>query len=198
MINMNFKKIILASLIYVIWAVLIGYLVPILSIWAVLISATVAGIYAGRKNSPPYALINGSLAGLIGGIIYGIVTLYTTSIAGIPLEVSIASWLVPFLNMFNISSQYFALPALSLICLLFGLIGGLIGSIAKLRKIFLFLVLFTLFIFYAALDNVAWWWGRAEVRSSMSVVLTHLIDLSVAFVFAVVITILAHILKIYK
>ena len=111
---------------------------------------------------------------------------------------SIASWLVPFLNMFNISSQYFALPALSLIGLLFGLIGGLIGSIAKLRKIFLFLVLFTLFIFYAALDNVAWWWGRAEVRSSMSVVLTHWIDLSVAFVFAVVITILAHILKIYK
>jgi hypothetical protein len=194
---MKFKKIVFASLLYAIWAVLIGYLIPPLAIWASVISAIVAGIYVGRKNNISSAVVSGALAGLIGGIIYSIVTVYTTSIYGIPLDVSIAAWLTPFLSLVKIPYQYFTIPTLSLIGLLFGSIGGFFGSITKLKKIFLFLSLFTLFVFYAALDNVAWWWGRADVRWSMSVVLTHWIDVSIAFVFAFLVTILAHYLKIY-
>jgi hypothetical protein len=194
---MNFKKIVSAALIYVVWSVLIGYLIPMIAIWASVIAAIAAGIYVGRKNSFLDALTSGCLAGLLGGTIHSIITIYTTSIAGIPLEVSAAAWLIPLLNSFKIPYQYFAIPALSLTGLLFGSLGGFIGSIAKLKKIFLFLALFTLFVFYAALDNAAWWWGRADVRWSMSVVLTHWIDVSVAFVFAFFVIILAHFLKLY-
>jgi hypothetical protein len=197
MISMKFKKIIFASLIYAIWSVLIGYLVPPLAIWASVIAAVVAGIYVGRKNSVSNAILSGALAGLIGGIVYSFVTVYTTSLYGIPLDVPTAGWLTPLLEPFKSYYAYFAIPTLSLIGLFFGSIGGLFGSIAKLRKIFLFLTLFTLFIFYAALDNVAWWWGRADVKWSMSVVLTHWIDIYMAFAFALFVTVLAYCLKIY-
>jgi len=197
MISMKFKKIVLASLMYVIWSVLIGYLIPPLSIWASVIAAVVVGIYVGRKNSVSEAVVSGALAGLIGGIIHSIVSVYITSIYGIPMDVSTSTWITAILETVKIPSAYLIIPSLSLIGLLFGSIGGLFGSIAKLKKIFLFLTLFTLFVFYAALDNVAWWWGRADVRWSVSVVLTHWIDLSVAFVFAFIVTILVHFLKIY-
>ncbi len=194
---MKLKKIIFASLIYVIWSVLIGYFIPILAPWAAIISALVAGIYVGRKNNFFTALISGFLVGLIGGIIHGIVTTYTTSISGIPLEVSMAAWLTPFLNLIKIPIQYFALPALAIVGLIFGSIGGIIGSREKMKRVIMFLTLFTLFIFYAALDNVAWWWGRAEIQWSISVVLTHYIDISMALIFAFIVTILAYVLKIY-
>jgi 4-hydroxybenzoate polyprenyltransferase len=48
---MKFKKIAFASLLYAIWTVLIGYLIPPLAIWTSVISAIVAGIYVGRKNN---------------------------------------------------------------------------------------------------------------------------------------------------
>ncbi len=81
--------------------------------------------------------------------------------------------------------------------LVFGSIGGLIGSREELKRIIMFLTLFTLFIFYAALDNVAWTWDRGDIRSSISVVLTHYIDVSMAFAFAFLVMILAYVFKVY-
>ncbi len=194
---MKIKKIIFASLMYVIWAVLIGYFIPILAPWAAIISALVAGIYVGRKTDAHKALISGFLAGVIGGIIHGIITMYTTTIYGIPLEISMAAWLTPLLNVIDIPIQYFAFPALAIVGLVFGTVGGLIGSREEMKRVIMFLTLFTLFMFYAALDNVAWLWGRRDVQWSISIVLTHYIDISIALIFAFIVTILAYVLKIY-
>ncbi len=194
---MDFKKIISGSIIYMIWSVLIGYFISYLMSWAVIISAIVAGIYAGYKSKSQEAIINGFLAGLFGGMVLGIVSLYVTDIYGIPLSVSVANFLLPIINIFSSTISWFSIPSLSIVGSIFGAVGGLMGSITKLRKIFLFLTLFSLFLFYAALDNLAWWWGRAPWNWSISIVLTHWIDISVAFVFALFVTILAHIFKIY-
>ena len=194
---MNLKKIVFASLLYVIWSVLIGYFIPILASWAAIISALAAGIYVGRKDKAHTALISGFLAGLIGGMVHGVITTYTTSISGIPLEVSMAAWLTPLLSVIKIPIQYFAFPALAIVGLIFGTIGGLVGSREKMKRVIMFLTMFTLFLFYAALDNVAWWWGRREIQWSVSVVLTHYIDISMALIFAFIVTILAYVLKLY-
>lgn len=194
---MNFNRIIPAAMIYIIWSVLIGYLIVYLIDWAVIISALVAGIYAGFKTKAFQGLFNGFIAGLAGGIILGSISLYVPTIAGIPLSVSIAGFLTPVISMFSTTISWFSIPILAIVGSIFGAIGGLMGSLTQLRKIFLFLTLFTLFLFYAALDNLAWWWGRADWNWSISVVLTHWIDISVALVFAIFITFLAHFLKVY-
>jgi hypothetical protein len=194
---MKLNKIIPAAMIYIIWSVLIGYFVVYLIDWAVIIAALVAGVYAGFKTKAFEGLFNGFVAGLIGGIILGFISLYISTIAGISLSVSIAGFLTPMISMFSTTLSWFSIPTLAVVGSVFGAAGGLMGSLAQLRKIFLFLTLFTLFLFYAALDNLAWWWGRADWSWTISVVLTHWIDNSVALVFALFITILAHFLKIY-
>jgi len=184
-------------MIYIIWSVLIGYFIVYLIDWAVIIAALVAGIYAGFKTKAFEGLFNGFVAGLIGGIILGFISLYIPTVAGIPLSVSVAGFLTPMISMFSTAMSWFSIPTLAIIGSVFGAVGGLMGSLAQLKKIFLFLTLFTLFLFYAALDNLAWWWGRADWNWTISVVLTHWIDNSVALVFALLLTILAHFLKIY-
>jgi len=194
---MKLNRIIPAALIYIIWSVLTGYFIVYLIDWAIIISALAAGIYAGFKTKAFEGLFNGFIAGLTGGIALGFISLYVPTVAGIPLSVSVAGFLTPMISMFSTTFSWFSIPTLAIVGSVFGALGGLMGSLTQLRKIFLFLTLFTLFLFYAALDNLAWWWGRADWVWTISVVLTHWIDISVALVFAFFITFLAHVLKIY-
>ena len=192
---MNFGKIFFGALIYMFWSVLIGYLVAPLLPWAIIIAALVAGIYAGLKISFRDAIKNGFVAGLAGGIILGIISLYTPTLYGIPLSVSI----VGFLSPLGIAAvPLISIPVMAVVGCVFGAFGGLLGSITHLRKIFLFLVLFTLFMFYLALDNVAWYAGRESWDWSISLVLTHWVDITVSLAFAFVVVALADILKIYQ
>ena len=195
MMNMNLRKIVIGALIYLIWSVLIGYFVIYLISWALVIAALVAGIYTGFRIKTSEALQNGFAAGFIGGIILGVVSLFVPSIYGIPLSIPIIGFLIPFNIPTTIS--WVVIPILSLVGAAFAMLGATLGSITKLRKLFLFLTLFTLFLFYAALDNVAWWWGRASWTWSISHVLTHWVDITVSLGFAFFVIILAHILKIY-
>jgi hypothetical protein len=194
---MDLHKVIVGALIYMFWSVLIGYLIVYLVSWAIIIAALVAGIYAGFKTKTSKGVINGLMAGLVGGITLGVVSIYMPTIYGVPLHVSIAGFLNPLVEMSSLI-PWLNVPALAVIGVVFGTIGGLIGSISKLRKIFLFLTLFTLFMFYLALDNVAWWWGRATWDWSISLVLTHWVDITVSLGFSLFVVILAHVLKIYQ
>lgn len=192
---MNFLKVFFGALIYMFWSVLIGYLVAPLLPWAIVIAALVAGIYAGLKIGFRDAMKNGFVAGLVGGITLGVISLYTPTVYGIPLSVSI----VGFLSPLGVSTvPLISIPVMAAVGCLFGAAGGLLGSITHLRKIFLFLVLFTLFMFYLALDNVAWYLGRATWEWSLSHVLTHWIDISVSLAFAFAVVALADVLKLYQ
>jgi hypothetical protein len=192
---MNFGKIFFGALIYMFWSVLIGYLIAPLVSWAIIIAALVAGIYAGLKISFRDGVKNGLVAGLVGGIVLGVVSLYTPTVYGIPLSVSIAGFLSPL----GIAAvPLITIPTLAAIGCIFGAFGGLLGSITHLRKIFLILVLFTLFMFYLALDNVAWYLGRTSWEWSISHVLTHWVDITVSLGFALFVVFLAHVLKLYQ
>jgi len=192
---MDFKKIILAAIIFMFWSVLIGYLVSFLIPYAIIISALVAGIYAGFKTNMSKGIFNGFFAGLIGGIILGSLSSFVPSVYNIPLSVSTSS-ISPMADFATANFNLFVIPTLAFAGCIFGTIGGFMGSINQLKKIFLFLTLFILFLFYAALDNAAWWWGRASWNWSLSVVLVHWVDISVALVFALAVIILSHFLKI--
>jgi len=56
--------------------------------------------------------------------------------------------------------------------------------------------LFILYIFYGAIDNVAWNWGRTDWTWNMSIshVLNNRIDIFVAVVFAAFTTVLSYVL----
>jgi len=194
--KINFEKIIFSSIIFMIWSVLIGYFISYLIPYAVIIAAISAGIYAGFRDVKYMAITNGFIAGLCGGLALGIVSIYIPNIAGIPLSVSIAVFLTPMINIVTTTIPWFIIPSLAIIGSIFGAFGGLIGSIEKLKNILLFLTLFTLFIFYLALDNVAWWWGRAEWNWSISLVLMHWVDISMAFLFSILIMFIYKILKV--
>jgi hypothetical protein len=193
---MDFKKITIAAIIFMIWSVLIGFFISALAPYAAILAALVAGIYAGKNSKAIDGTANGFLAGLIGGIMTGAISLYFPNIGGIPISVSIADFFTP---MFSSFGYYFSAMGLAVIGILFGALGGAMGSIKKLRGIFLFLTLFVLFIFYGAIDNMIWNWGRYDWTWNMSVshVLTNEIDLFVAFMFAIAVTILSYILKVY-
>ncbi|MBN2203363.1 MAG: hypothetical protein JW700_04230 [Candidatus Aenigmarchaeota archaeon] len=192
---MNLHKIVIGAFVYMVWTVLTGFLVPPLLVWSVVIAALVSGIYCGLKVSSLDGAKNGFIAGLVGGISLGIVALSIPSFYGISLLESVDAFLNPF-GMTGI--PYLSIVVLAVAGALFGTTGGLLGSINKLRKIFLFLVLFTLFMMYLALDNVAWYLGRASVEWSMSHVLTHWVDITVSLGFAFFVVLLAHVLKIYQ
>lgn len=192
---MNLKKIVYASIIYIIWAVLIGYFVPVIETWAALLAALAAGIYVGYGSKAFEGVSGGVIAGLIGGIVSSAIIIQIPNFAGIPLRVSM-SFLDPVAGLIE-TVPWFSNIVLAVTGIVFGGIGGLIGSREKLGKVFLFLTLFILFIFYGAIDNMVWNWGRIGWTWNMSIshVLTNRIDLFVAVVFAAFVTILAHILK---
>ena len=190
---MNFKKVILASLIYALWSFLIGYFVPVIEGWATIIAALAAGIYVGYNSNAEEGFNDGLLAGLIGGILGAVMMNYTPSLLGIPLRVATSEFLSPIAELIETSFPWVSELFLIVIGTIFGGIGGIVGSRKKLGKVFLFLVLFLLFIFYGAIDNVAWNWGRADWTWNMSIshVLTNRIDLFIAVVFAAFTTIIA-------
>jgi hypothetical protein len=192
---MDLHKVVIGALIYMFWSVLIGYLIVYLVSWAVIIAALVAGIYAGFKVKSHKGMVNGLMAGLVGGIALGIVSLYTPTIYGIPLHVSIAGFLNPLVGLVSTMS-WVSIPAMAVIGAVFGALGGLLGSITQLRKIFMFLTLFSLFMFYLAIDNLAWYWGSASWEWSISHVLTHWVDIVVSLGFALFVVVLTHVLKI--
>jgi hypothetical protein len=198
--KIGFRKIVYAAIMYMVWSILIGYFILDLAPYAAMLAALGAGIYAGYKNHPLIGMANGFLAGLIGGIVTGVISIYTPNIAGIPISVSVASFLTPIFSSISPSSYLFPTTALTVIGLFFGLIGGLIGSIKKLRGVFLFITMFLLFIILGAVDNAAWnilkpgWtWNM-----SFSHVLTNEIDLFVAVVFAFFVTILTYLMNLHK
>ena len=189
---MNLKKVILAALIYAVWSFLIGYFVPQLAGWAVIMSALAAGIYVGYKSKSD-SFNDGLLAGLFGGIIGAILMNYTSSLVGIPLKIETSEFISPVVALIESSFPWVSELYLIVIGTIFCGIGSIFGSRKKLGKVFLFLALFLLFIFYGAIDNVAWNWGRADWTWNMSIshVLTNRIDLFIAVVFAAFTTIIA-------
>jgi hypothetical protein len=189
---MNFKKIVLSALIFIVWSVLIGYFVPMLEGWATIMAALTAGIYAGYRTKDDEGFENGLVAGFVGGIACGIIVNTISSFAGIPVKVATSELLSPTVEMVESSFPWASTLALIIIGIIFTGIGGIIGSKQKLGKVFLFFVLFLLFIFYGAIDNVAWNWGRTDWTWNMSVshVLMNQIDLFVAVVFAAFVTLL--------
>jgi len=193
---MKFKKIVFAALIYMVWSVLIGFFVPVLASWATIIAALAAGVYAGYKSKPNEGFVSGLLAGLIGGIVGGTLMIYMPSIYGIPTNVSTSEFLTPALQLIKNSFPWVSNLDLILTGTIFCGIGGVIGSKEKLGKVFLFLTLFILYIFYGAIDNVAWNWTTPNWTWNMSIshVLTNRIDLFIAVVFAAITTLLAVIL----
>lgn len=193
---MNFKKIVLGMIIYIVWSVLIGYFVPLLATWASILAALAAGIYVGYRSKAGEGFTGGLLAGLGGGILFGVVMSYLPSFVGIPLKISTSEFLGPTLELVKNSFPWILNLDLVVIGSIFGAIGGFIGSKQDLKLVFIFLTLFILYIFYGAIDNVAWNWGRTDWTWNMSIshVLTNRIDLFIAVVFAIATTILAHIL----
>jgi hypothetical protein len=189
---MKFRKVLIASSIYMIWSVLIGYFVPIIEGWATIMAALAAGIYVGYKSKSDEALQDGLIAGLAGGVVGGIIISLVPSFAGIPLRVADPELLSPVIRMIELSFPWASTLALILIGTIFGGVGGIMGCKERLGKVFLFFVLFLLFIFYGAIDNVAWNWGRTDWTWNMSVshVLTNQIDLFVAVVFAAITTLM--------
>ncbi|MFH1229721.1 MAG: DUF5518 domain-containing protein [Candidatus Aenigmatarchaeota archaeon] len=193
---MNFKKIVLAALIFTVWSLLIGYFVPMLEGWATIMAALTAGIYAGYKTKGGEGFDNGLMAGFVGGVACGIIINTVSSFAGIPMKVATSEFLSPTIELVEGSFPWASTLALIIIGIIFAGMGGIIGSKQKLGKVFLFFVLFLLFIFYGAIDNVAWNWGREDWTWNMSVshVLMNQIDIFVAVVFAAFTTLLAVIL----
>ncbi len=198
--KIDFTKIFYASIIYGFWVILMGYFVEELAPYTAIIAALGAGIYAGYKSKTTTGIAMGFLAGLIGGVLTGVVSLFVPNIAGIPISVSVASFLSLTISSISISSQFFSATALTVIGVFFGSIGGLLGSIKRLRAIFLFFTMFLLFILLGAVGNAAWnilkpgWtWDM-----SFSHVLTNEIDLFVAVVFALAVTILTYVMGLAK
>ncbi len=171
-----------------------------LAIYSTIIAGLAAGIYVGYGKKILDGLKYGTITGLIGGILCGITVSYFSSyiheISGIQTEVYVGDWFTSMIGNIPIL-QYSMLVYLSLVGLIFGGLGGMIGSIKMSRGILLFLTLFILFILYGAVDNMAWNWGRADWPWYMSFqhVLTNEIDLFVAVVFALIVTILYYILE---
>lgn len=192
---MNVHKIVIGLLIYMFWSLLIGYLIASLLAWALIIAALVAGVYAGFKVSRIDGTKNGFIAGLAGGLLLGLLSMFMPTLYGIPLSTMVSELLNPY-AMADI--PFASVVVLAGIGALFGAVGGFFGAINQMRKIFLFFVLFTLFMFYLALDNVAWYLGTRTVEWSMSHVLTHWVDITVSLAFAFAVVLLAHILKIYQ
>jgi uncharacterized membrane protein YeaQ/YmgE (transglycosylase-associated protein family) len=136
---MNFKMYIMGGLIYVILAIVLGFLFGMvtslifLTPYVLLISALIAGIYVGRKaQTPARGAIDGVIAGIIGGIIAGIIApiFGLISSTGFPLLDSIATMIGS-----TITSYVTILAGFGFFIgagIILGAIGGFIGR--KLKK----------------------------------------------------------------
>lgn len=198
--NIDFTKVAYAAVIYSIFVILIGFFVPELEPYAAIIAALSAGVYAGYGSKTVPGMANGFLAGIIGGVVTGVASVSMKSIAGIPISVSVASFLYPVLSSISPSTQLFSATALVVIGFFFGTFGGLLGSIRLLRPLFLFGTMFFLFILLGAVDNAAWNiltpnWTWVD---SFEHVLHNEIDIAVALVFAFVVTILTYVMNLFK
>ena len=198
--RLSFTKILYAAALYSVWVILIGYFVPELESYAAIIAALGAGVYAGYGCSRNVGMANGFIAGLIGGLVTGFASLNISSIAGIPLSVSVADFIAPALSAFSFSPEVFSFASLTIIGMLFGSIGGFFGSIKHLKPVYLFATMFLLFILLGAVDNAAWniqtpgWtWNM-----SFSHVLTNYVDVVVAVAFALIVTIVTYLLRLFK
>jgi len=189
---MDFVKIVFASIIFMVLSVLIGFFIADLAPYSAIIAALAAGIYVGHKTNAHKGMVGGLLVGLIGGIMGGFISIYIPNIGGVPISFSIASFLTPVVGLTSSLVPWLSFTPLALIGIIFGTLGGAMGSIKKLRGIFLFFTLFVLFIFYAALDNVLWRWNQPgwTWNKAISIVLTHPIDIFVAIAFATFVTVL--------
>ena len=197
---MDLVKIVFASIIFMVWSVLIGFFVADLAPYSAIIAALAAGIYVGHKADTHKGMVSGFLAGLIGGIMGGFISIYIPNIGGVPISFSVASFLTPVIGFTGSLVPWLSFAPLALIGITFGTLGGAMGSVKKLRGIFLFLTMFLLFIILGAVDNAAWnilkpgWtWNM-----SFSHVLTNEIDLFVAAIFAFFVTILTYLMNLHK
>ncbi len=199
MSEFDFLKILYGAITYGVWSILLGFFVLDLAPYAAILSAVGAGIYVGRNSKPNIALASGLMAGLVGGIATGILSVYINNIGGISLSVSVTSFLTPVILSITPSKFLFPVTSLALIGLLFGALGGLLGSIKKLRGFFLFIALFFLFIIYGAIDNAAWNILKPGWTWYMSFqhVLTNETDLVVALIYSAFVTLLAYITGIW-
>jgi len=198
--KIDFFRITIGVAIYIFWSFLIGYFIADLTPYAAIIAAIAAGIYTGYKSDPFTGTINGVFTGAAGGIAGGFLSMYIPSIYGIPLSVPIANFLVPVIQTVSVATSIFSIISLFTVGIIFGGLGGFLGSIKKLRGVILLITLFLLFIFYGAVDNAAWNIEKPGWTWNMSFshVLTNRIDLLVAVVFAIFVTILTYILGLFK
>jgi hypothetical protein len=198
--GMNFTKIVYAAALYSVWVILIGYFVPELESYAAMIAALGAGVYAGYGCGKTDGTANGFIAGLLGGLVTGIASFNIGSIAGIPISVSVADFLVPVFSAFSSSPEVFSFASLTIIGLFFGSVGGFLGSIRHLKPVFLFSTMFLLFILLGAVDNAAWNLSTPGWTWNMSFshVLTNQVDIVVAVVFALIVTIVTYLLRLFK
>ncbi len=195
-------KVLYGAIIFAVWSILIGFFVQPLATYSTIIAAFAAGIYVGYGKKSFDGLRNGAIAGLVGGILSGITVSYLpnyfSNVGGIPLKIYVSEWFTPIVGNFSLSLPQFSIFIYLLsVGLVFGSIGGLTSSIKIFRGILLFSTLFILFILFGAADNMAWNWGRSDWTWYMSFqhVLTNVIDIQVAIVFAFIIIILYYILE---
>jgi hypothetical protein len=124
------KKLLIGSLIYIVVAIAIAWVLPDFAIYAAAIGAIIAGIYMGRMATPFKGAMHGLAAGLVGGIIGGLISGFVPEL-GVPMGGWLNNMLAGMLGQLT-ANPWFALPSMALVGLVFGLIGGFIG--AKLRR----------------------------------------------------------------
>jgi hypothetical protein len=195
-------KILYGAIIFAIWSILIGFFVPPLAAYSTVIAAFAAGIYVGYGSKSFDGLRKGAIAGLVGGILSGVIVSYLpnyfANVGGIPLKVYVNEWFTPIIGEISLKLPEFSIFIYLLsVGLVFGSLGGLTSSIRLFRGILLFSTLFILFILYGAVDNMAWNWEKSGWTWYMSFqhVLTNVIDIQVAIVFAFIVIILYYVLE---
>jgi hypothetical protein len=120
------KRLLIGSLVFIIVALLIGWFVVELAIYAAAIGALIAGIYIGREYPTPlkgalHGLVVGIVGGIIGGTIGGLIPDLGLNTGGW-LNSALVSVLGPLT-----ANPWYAIPSLALVGIVFGLIGGAIG-----------------------------------------------------------------------
>ncbi|MBN2203364.1 MAG: hypothetical protein JW700_04235 [Candidatus Aenigmarchaeota archaeon] len=198
--RLDYAKIVYGSILYSVFVILMGYFVPELEPYAAIIAGLVFGVYAGYGSDMVHGMANGLLAGLVGGIVSGVVSSSVKEIFGIPISISITNYLSPIISSITPSSYLFSATALIVIGLVFGLVGGFLGTIRILKPIFLFGVMFFLFILLGAVDNAAWNlqtpnWTWTD---SFEHVFHNEIDIAVAVIFAGFVTVLSYLMNLFK
>ena len=193
-------KIVIASVLYSMMVILIGYFLPEIEAYAAVIAALSAGVYAGYCFRSKAGMANGFLAGLIGGIATGVMSVSMKSIAGIPISISVAGVFQPIISSISPSPSLVSATALVVIGIFFGTLGGLVGSIRHLRPMFLLVTMFSLFIILGAIDNAAWNVNTPDWTWEMSFlhVLHNRLDIAVAAVFAVFVTIMTYVMDMFR